>query len=160
MDLSIRELSEGDWPILRQMRLASLEESPTAFWATLDVEAAYRQEQWTGFLRAAVWLVAATEGSLVGIVGILTRPEAVDEPEVVGMWVAPEARRRHIAGALLSACDRWARDRHVRALTLWIVEDNTIAEHLYRGHGYLRTGEEILLPRDETKREIRMRLTL
>jgi GNAT superfamily N-acetyltransferase len=159
-EVAIAELSDGDWQILREMRLASLEESPKAFWASLPAEAAHSQDEWTGFLRAAVWLVASSGTDRVGIVGILNRPESPNESEVIGMWIAPQARRRRVADNLLSACDRWARSRQLRALTLWIVEDNHSAKELYTRHGYVLTGETMRLPRDQTQRELRMRLTL
>lgn len=159
-ELLVRRLGDDDWRALRNLRLAALEDSPDAFWAELHVEAAYSREQWRGFLRAALWFVADCGGERVGVVGVLPDPEVPEERQVIGMWVAPQARRRGVADQLLAACARWARGQGLRALTLWVLEHNEPARELYCRHGYELTGESAHLPRDETKREFRMRLLL
>jgi RimJ/RimL family protein N-acetyltransferase len=160
MDLTVSQLGDDDWTVLRELRLACLAESPGAFWATLETEAAYSQGQWTDFLRAAVWFIAASDSEYIGIAGAMARPDTADEPEIIGMWVAPYARRHKVGQRLLDACAEWGRARQVRSMTLWIVEGNLAAQGLYADCGFQLTGERAPLPRDEASYEVRMRLAL
>jgi GNAT superfamily N-acetyltransferase len=160
MEIAIDRLEPEHWPVLREMRLASLAESPTAFWATLADEAGFDQARWDSFIRAAAWFVATTDGRRVGIAGALTRPEAPDEPELIGMWVAPDARRDGIGAQLVDAVCEWATAQGVGSVSLGVVDGNDAARRVYANHGFVDTGERVPLPHDPNRIEARMRKPL
>lgn len=160
MDVVIERLSADDWPTLRTMRLASLSDAPAAFWATLADESGFDEPRWTSFLRAAAWFVAVHESERVGIAGALRRPEAPDEPELIGMWVAPTARGNGVGTALLDALCASAAVEGAHAVALWVVDGNDDAYRVYARHGFQETGERAPLPHDPSRIEIRMRKTL
>src|SRR5215203_3875632 len=96
MHWTVTALGEDGWQTLRSVRLAALTDAPSAFWATLDAEAAYTEHDWRSFLRKVVWFVAAESGSPLGIAGCVPPRDALDESELIGLWVTPAARGRGI----------------------------------------------------------------
>lgn len=165
----IEELDASQWEVLRGLRLTALADSPAAFWSSHAQEAAYRQHDWMEFVNAAIWLVArpatadrsaAFRPGPVGMLGLLRRPELPTEPEIISMWVAPPARRHGVASHLLRAAVTRSAADGARAVTLWVLETNDAAAHLYRRHGFHFTGEQIPLPRDPGLIELRMQKTL
>jgi ribosomal protein S18 acetylase RimI-like enzyme len=61
---------------------------------------------------------------------------ARDEGYIDELGVADWARRRGVASALLSACEREARRAGKRRLTLWVTFDNDAARPLYERYGF------------------------
>ena len=61
---------------------------------------------------------------------------ARDEGYIDELGVAEWARRRGVASALLSACEREARRVGKRRLTLWVTADNRAARPLYERYGF------------------------
>ena len=63
------------------------------------------------------------------------------------MWVAPEARRRGVASAVLVALARSAAERGVASLHLQVDADNTDALAFYAGRGFERHHAYVNLSR-------------
>ena len=160
MGVTIERLGADDWQTLRAMRLASLSDSPSAFWATLEDESAFDEQRWRSFLGAAAWFVAVEDTERVGIAGALRRPERPDVPELIGMWVARVARGSGVGAALLAALCAWGVVEGAQAVALWVVDGNGSAYRAYTRHGFQETGERAPLPHDPSRIEIRMRKTL
>lgn len=160
MGVVIDRLGPEQWSVLRDLRLASLADSPTAFWATHADEAAFDQQRWDGFVRAAAWFVATRDGQRVGIAGALTGPEEADEPELIGMWVAPQARGAGVGARLVDAVCEWATAQGAPAVSLWVLDGNDDARRVYARSGFTETGERMPLPRDPSQVELRMRKTV
>ena len=160
MTITIDHLGDHDWPTLRDLRLAALADAPDAFWATLEDESRYGVDEWTNFLRAIGWFVASRDGRPVGLVGGLRRREVPDEPEIVGMWVEPQERRRGTAVLLLRAVCEWAFEQGARSVALWVVDTNAPARRLYERNGFRATGERAALLEGRTGDEERMRRSL
>ena len=72
--------------------------------------------------------------------GMLLGRVTVDEGEVLTLAVAPEARRRGIARALLDAASRETRLRGGRTMFLEVAIGNTAARELYRQTGFVEVG--------------------
>ncbi len=65
---------------------------------------------------------------------------AADEAEVLTLAVAPEMRRRGVAGALLDQATVVAVAAGAKAMFLEVADDNPGAEALYRGRGFRQVG--------------------
>jgi ribosomal protein S18 acetylase RimI-like enzyme len=155
---TVSVLTADQWPLLRELRLAALGEAPEAFWAIREDEARYREEDWRRWLATSVWLVARDDGGPVGLCALLPREDPA-EPELISMWVRPEARRRGHARALLERACTEAAAAGAASVALWVVEGNNGASDLYRRAGFARTGEREPMPRGGSH-EVRLRREL
>lgn len=88
-------------------------------------------------------LVAELDGELVGYIRVLpvtALPENAHVLGVLGLAVAPGARRRGVGSALLAAAERHARARGARKLSLRVLSTNDTALRLYERLGFRREG--------------------
>ena len=157
MPITIDQLSEQQWPALRELRFAALTDAPHAFEASLEDESRWGVDGWLSFVRNVAWFVAGLDGQPVGLVGGLRRREARDEPEIISMWVVPSQRGTGTADLLLQAVLGWAQRTGAHSMTLWITDGNARARRLYERHGFRLTGERSPLPAGRTGSELRMR---
>ena len=86
----------------------------------------------------ATQLVAVTEAGLVGTCRLLAEAGAV---RLGRLAVAPEARRRGVANAILEAAEDEARRRGARRVVL---HAQTHADELYRRRGYVVSGDRFM----------------
>jgi GNAT superfamily N-acetyltransferase len=164
--VTIRRLQAHDWPAYRALRLRSLEDAPYAFGSSLALEASWRPELWMARLTAAASsgrdcpLVAEAEAAgpdpaedtALGLVYAKCDADDTAIVNVFQMWVAPQARGRGVAAALLHASIAWARSIGARCVRLGVVGGNDAAARLYRRIGFrdvgapapLRPGSEAL----------------
>lgn len=156
--MQVEQLSGEQWADLRTLRLAALADEPEAFWATLAEEAAFDESRWRAFVTGVVWFVIRQDGRIVGGAGGV--PTADGEPELIGMWVAPDARGRGFGAGLVAAVCDWARGIGASTVGLWIVQGNGPARALYERCGFRPTGERAVLPAPRVGVEQRLELTL
>jgi ribosomal protein S18 acetylase RimI-like enzyme len=157
--VNVDRLGPGDWQVLRDVRLAALEDSPHAFWAKLSDECRYGRDKWSSFVSTVAWFVARLDnGDVAGVAGLLEQHES--EPEVISMWVVP-AERGHGTGARLTlAAVHQAESHGARSVGLWVTDGNTAACRMYQRLGFQFTGEWAPLPHDAAAGERRMRIEL
>jgi ribosomal protein S18 acetylase RimI-like enzyme len=99
----------------------------------------------------AAHLVAEADGTVVGYVRVqpvTPLPENAHVHGIAGLAVAPAARGRGVASALLSAAAQHARERGARKLSLRVLSTNEAALRLYERLGFAREGtlrEEFLI---------------
>ena len=157
----VRRMSEDDWAQVREIRLAALQDSPTAFASTYGREAAFDEATWRSRTRTAAWFLAYEGTRAVGLVaGIHEEGGSAGERHVVSFWVAPDRRGRGVAGALLDAVTDWAREQGADVVTLWVVEGNEAATRLYLRHGFQLTGERQPVPGSVSAIESKLALRL
>lgn len=165
MTPAIRRIRPGEGPSLRAFRLRALADAPMAFGSSLAREEAFTDDVWRE--RAArgasgadnVTFVAERDGRWLGIATGLARDSDVPDdprPELVAMFVCPEARGGGVAQALVDAVVGWARERKADGLTLWVTAANTAAVALYARCGFRRTGESKPLDHSPAVETIRM----
>ncbi|MEO7495987.1 MAG: GNAT family N-acetyltransferase [Massilia sp.] len=143
--ITVRRFLPPDWPTYRQLRLRSLADSPDAFGSALAAEQQRDDAAWAARLSAAAPdqnhpLVADLGGAAAGL--LWAKLDATD-PSVVNlyqMWVAPEARARGVAAALLGEAIDWARLRNGRLVQLAVTCGDTAAARLYRRAGFQDVG--------------------
>jgi len=156
----VREVGPDDWAILREIRLAALQDAPQAFGSTYQREARFTEAQWRKRINdTAVTFFAQLDEdpAPAGIAGVWVDDGAA---ELVSMWVRPDARGRGVGEALVMATAGWARARGHGALFLWVTEVNAPARRLYERCGFAPSGDRQPLPSDPTLAEIRMRRPL
>ncbi len=135
-------LSEDDWGVWRELRLAALAEAPYAFGSTLaDWSGDGDQEgRWRARLsmRGSHNLVALLDGTPMGMAsGVPGSGEGT--AELVSMWVSPAARGRGVADSLVEAVAAWALERGSHTLELAVMPGNSRAIALYRRLGFKQT---------------------
>ena len=104
----------------------------------LAFEGSWREDEFEDLLEGeGIYGFLAEDDEPLGV--ILCRI-AADEVEVLTIGVAPAARRKGVAQALLAAALGVARTRQVAHAFLEVAVDNDAAEALYAGLGFRRTG--------------------
>lgn len=140
-DMDIRLTTLEDWPLLKQLRLAALLDSPSTFGVSYEAATRYTDAQWqqratsTG---TAFWL-AMHEGKAVGMIGA-----AVSDAgrfNLIGMWVEPAARGNGIAGRLIEAVKALALTHGFDRVFLDVSPENASASRLYLKQGFVFLDE-------------------
>lgn len=135
---------------VRAWQAAYRDDMPAAFLDSLDV--AKRTVAWTGWLAAAehpsTFLVGELDDRVVGfaVVGVARGGSAeartTDEPgELWALNVHPDAWRRGVGAALLTAAETALAVAGHRSATLWVVTGNERARRFYDAHGWRPSGE-------------------
>ncbi|WP_441638253.1 GNAT family N-acetyltransferase [Cupriavidus sp. YAF13] len=141
MDLSavtVRATAEEDWEVLKTIRLASLQDSPTAFGLSHATAAAYNEQQWrerASHETRPEFLLAMQQEQAVGLIGDAVGP--TQEYNLIAMWVHPMCRGKGIAERLVDAIKTRAIERGHRRVVLSVSPDNVRAANLYRRQGFV-----------------------
>lgn len=150
MALAIRQLTEGDAAVYRELRLHLLASAPEAYGMTYAEEAARPVAQTAARLRAQVdpevgFTLGAFDPGLVGMVTLL-RAEGTKNRHratIYAMGVADAARGRGVGRALMGeALARARRMAGLDQLYLTVVIPNEAARRLYRACGFVAYGIE------------------
>jgi ribosomal protein S18 acetylase RimI-like enzyme len=133
----------------RELMLQAYELAADAFTSTAEERAAEPEAWWIRRIADPAGMTAAFgafEGEqLVGTVALefSSKPKTRHKALVVGMYVAPSARRAGAGKALLAAAMAHARARAgTLVLTLTVTQGNTAAIDLYRAAGFEAFGTE------------------
>lgn len=138
--MTIVPISKEHWRDLKNVRLASLRDSPNAFGVPYDAAAEYSDEEWMA--RASgeagpVFFIAYEAGRPIGLVGGIY---ANGEYELISMWVAPEHRRSGVAKQLVEALKDRAVEDAYDVVILKVSPDNASACQLYSRCGFRAVG--------------------
>lgn len=146
----VRQMTEDEWQVVRDVRLAALLEAPYAFGSTYEREIAFDEETWRSRLRNpdGPTFLAFDGDEAVGIDGVYTEN---DEHILVAMWVKPASRGRGTGAALTNAVLDWARTRGARRVLLGVAEGNDPARRLYERLGFSLTGKAEPLHSDPSR---------
>jgi GNAT superfamily N-acetyltransferase len=141
----VLRMTEDDWRDLREVRLAALAESPTAFGSSLQRERGFDEDRWRAWARTAAMFLAVDGESPVGIAaGVAGRSSL--ERKLVAMWVDPTWRGRDTASRLMSSVIDWAGSDGAGRVTLWVAQGNEPARRFYGRWGFRFTGGTKPLP--------------
>lgn len=160
--MEIRTLGAGDEERVREIRLASLGDSPDAFASTREAELAYPAEHWTNLVESDkdALFVAAEDDRWLGIVGVGIDWDDATGSFIWGMWVDPKSRGLGAGARLLDQALEWAKKRPTRRVRLWVTDTNEVARRLYESRGFRPTGVTKPHPPDPRLTEIEMYLDL
>jgi RimJ/RimL family protein N-acetyltransferase len=165
MTNTIRAVRAEDWPLVKEIRLASLRDPAAriAFRETYEQAAALPDDFWQGRAAGAAegrslrqFIGQDADGRLLGTVTVLVEVPGVqgvfgDTPQVpqthiVAVFVRPEARGTGLAEELFGAALEWSwslPEPHIERVRLRVHEENTRAEAMYEKVGFKRTGAAV-----------------
>lgn len=139
--MDIRATQQEDWTLLKQIRLAALQDTPTAFGVSYQTAVADSDAQWQARAageRTQFWL-ALDVGRPVGLVGAGFRDPT--RYELIAMWVEPAARGKGVADELVAAVKARAMELGLEVLFLEVAPENTRAVQFYQRHGFVFLDE-------------------
>ena len=141
--MKIRTTEERDWMILKEIRLAALLDTPTAFGESYQNAITNSDGQWkqraSSETQPKFWL-AFKDDIAVGIIGACV--DQTDRYNLIAMWVAPESRELGVAACLVNAVKYDSISRGFKQLFLDVSADNLRASRFYSKHGFNFIGEE------------------
>jgi ribosomal protein S18 acetylase RimI-like enzyme len=145
----------------KAVRLAALQDSPTAFGSTYakeskltDADWLARSKRWAG--DTAIGCLAIDSHHPVGILLCTMDERDPTRAEAISMWVAPTHRRRGVGQMLIDAIVNWCRKKDVQMLTLMVTNSNAVALAFYRRLGFEMTGRTEPYPNDPALFEYEM----
>lgn len=163
-EISIRRIGPDDGPLLRQVRLDAIEESPGEFTTRRDDAVARPVEAWTRVAEAhsaaadqGTWFAEAGPDTAGMVSAFRTDDGAVT---MTSLWSAPGYRRMGVADALLAAVRHWAESGDAVELRQWLVERNQHARAFHEALGFAPTGSERPYEPHPELREVELRLAL
>jgi RimJ/RimL family protein N-acetyltransferase len=136
------ELSPDEWSRLREIRLASLLESPEAFGSSYEREIAFTEKEWRELFNLNSYLVASIDGKDIAMMFLeRLRGDFGATCWVGGCWSNPQYRG---IGALRSMFDyvdsvKDQRGWQIQGLGVFIVNESAIAA--YERLGFKAMGE-------------------
>ena len=135
--MDIRLTQTSDWMLLKQVRLAALQDAPTAFGVSYQTVACYTDEQWQERADSGTgtqfWL-AIEDGKAVGMIGA-----GVSESRryhLIGMWIEPGLRGAGVAARLVGAVKARALQGGHEHVYLDVSPDNARAASFYLKQGF------------------------
>ncbi len=141
MAVSIKRIQPREWQVLRDIRLRSLLDAPEAFGQRYDEAAAGTDDDWLATARASsagsrrTWFIARDDSDMpVGVVQARRRHPL--DCLLFSMWVAPQARRLGVGGALVDAVQEWGTSWGARRVVLWVLAANEPAMRFYDRIGF------------------------
>ena len=139
--MTVTALSPDDWRVLRDVRLASLADSPEAFAADLAVERADDEPAWRARLAEDSWAVARRDGASVGVLAVSDpAPRDTADGWVHSWWIAPEARGREPRARCWRGPSELGRSRAWTRIGLGVWVENTSAIAAFAALGFV--GQE------------------
>lgn len=109
---------------------------------------------------SSAWTFGLVAETARGTAGYMIGREVAGTGEVLNLAVAPEFRRRGIAGALLEAGLAAFRRRHVDEVFLEVRESNRTAQALYLSRGFRAVGQRAAYYRNPREDALVLRLAL
>ncbi len=117
---------------------------------------------WLGTLTSSngptTWTVESSDGEILAFSRHGEDPADSRRGHIYSLYVAPSARGRGIAKALLDHDLQLLSERGLGVVTLWVFEQNLAARSLYASFGFVPDGAHRVEPQYGAQ-EIRMRRT-
>lgn len=162
--ITVRRVRADEGARVRALRLRAVSDpvASIAFLTTYEQELARDEAFWAERAAsgsdggATAMFVAENGDEWVGSVTVLVkqpgqvdyagRSSTIGRADVVGVFVAAEARSTGAIDALLDAAARWTADQGFETLGLEVHVDNHRAQAVYRRAGFVQTGETFTGP--------------
>ncbi|MEU9043748.1 MULTISPECIES: GNAT family N-acetyltransferase [unclassified Kitasatospora] len=177
--ITIRRVRQEDWARVKEIRLDALRDpvAAIAFLDTYEQASAkpdrFWQDRTTGAAAGsavAQFVGEDADGRWLGTVSVLVeRPGGsgalegdvveVEQAQIAGFYVRPEARGTGLAHDLVRAARDWSwslAEPRIQRVRLFVHEDNARAEAMYVRAGFERSGVVLPLPGDVPGREVEL----
>jgi ribosomal protein S18 acetylase RimI-like enzyme len=148
----IRRVAVAEGPVVKAVRLRSLEADPSSFASTYAREAAFAEDEWVDWAAGdasgeeMTTLLAMRGREPVGLVAAYRDERERNLFHVVAMWVEPEARRAGIGRRLLREIEAWISSSGGNCAQLSVADRALGALCLYEEAGYRPDGERSQSP--------------
>jgi GNAT superfamily N-acetyltransferase len=129
----------------KAVRLAALQDTPSAFGSTYAKESLLSDAQWEQRLakwngdRSMCYLAWNADRPCGIAAGFLDQDDAT-QAHLASMWVAPSHRGRGVGRLLVDGIIDWARGQHAENLRLTVTSNNDVASRFYERMGFRMTG--------------------
>ena len=146
-NISLKVLTKNDWHIYKLLRLQSLSDSPDSFGATFEHESTLTNKEWSARLDYVarkingLLVVALLNGRPIGLICGAIHAQEDQSGHIYQMWISPEARGLGIGQQLLTHIISWAKNEHVKQLSLAVTTTNIAALKLYQSLGFHEEGD-------------------
>lgn len=141
--IKIRATEQRDWMILKEIRLAALLDTPTAFGVSYQNAIINSDEQWkqraSSKTQPKFWL-AFKDDKGIGMIG--AGLDEANRYNLIAMWVEPESRQLGVAEHLVNTVKSEAINRGFKQIFLDVSPDNLKASRFYKKHGFTFNGDE------------------
>ena len=155
--IKVELLTAEHWLRVRELRLASLRDSPDAFGGNLETESAQSETEWRAKFENLHYLVASVDGIDGAIMTVENlRGDFEATAWVGGCWSSPEFRGVGLLKAMMKFVDEHAQEMGWQRQGLGVWEDNYSAISVYERLGFVAMGEPKLSTRIADKFYIRM----
>jgi RimJ/RimL family protein N-acetyltransferase len=138
MDLSIRQITPGDWLIYKTMRLRALQLAPDSFGGNYEDSHQLADTEW----KARVQIFSEGRSSINFIASLDSRPAGmascyiIDKPQLMQMWIEPIARGKSVGDELVNAITNWLQSIGKTELYADVFDTNLPAHRLYLKLGF------------------------
>ena len=147
--VSIRRIRPGEADLFKQIRLAALLDSPSAFGSTYEsaqqrsAESCQRQADSTAQGSDRATFLAFADDGPDRPIGIMALYRNEDEAgirsksgELIQVWVSPQYKGHGVAAAILEAVCAWARRNEFDKIVAGVASGNSRALSFYAKHGF------------------------
>jgi RimJ/RimL family protein N-acetyltransferase len=155
--IKVELLTAEHWSRVRDLRLASLKDSPHAFGGDLETESAQSESEWRAKFEILHYLVASVKGVDGAIMTIENLAgDFGAKAWIGGCWSSPEYRGVGLLNAMMKFVDEHAHAKNWQRQGLGVWVDNHPAIAAYERLGFVTMGEPTLSTRVAGKFYIRM----
>ena len=145
--ISARRLRYGESELYRQIRLTSLQESPSAFTTTYESALRRAPESWReqadqsaeGPDRATFLLFS--DEVPIGLAALYRDAKLLDTGELIQVWVAPDFRGTGAVDILMNAIITWAKENNFHQVFAGVASGNDKALKFYQKWGFRLVDE-------------------
>lgn len=147
-EITLRQARVEDTSAFRALRLEALQDSPTAFSADYEINAArpesYFEDRLKELGEGGTIYFAWHGENLLGMCGIHRgeSPKTQHNALIWGVYVTPGWRGLGIASALIEHCIAWGQAHGVKVLRLGVSTNNKAALRCYERCGFKVYGQE------------------
>jgi RimJ/RimL family protein N-acetyltransferase len=145
--ITIRRLRPGEVHLLKQTRLAALQEAPHAFGTTYEAALQRSDETWReqaersarGPDRAT--FIAFSDEVPIGMAALYRDKENVGVGELLQVWMSPEFRGTTAIWNLMDEIFRWAGENGFSSIIAGVTQGNARAVQFYLNYGFSLSDE-------------------